>query len=111
MIVYSGNGLVNNLINKLSFELHVPGGYQYCGPGTKLSKRLSRGDQGINQLDSFCKEYDIIHSKSKDIKERNIADKILAKKAEDRIYSKDANIGEKAAALAVSHIMKVIFNL
>lgn len=28
-----GKGLVNRLINKLPFELHIPG-CQYCGPGT-----------------------------------------------------------------------------
>ena len=105
--VYSGNRLVTNLINKLTFELYLPGGYHYCGPETELSKRLSRGDQGINQLESFCKEHDIIYSKNKDINVRNIAGKILAKKSKDRIYSIDANIGEKAAALAVSIIMKV----
>lgn len=31
-------GLGNSLINKLSFELHFPGGTQYRGPGTKLDK-------------------------------------------------------------------------
>ena len=45
-----GSGLFNKLLNKLLIELHVPG-YQYCGPGTKLSKRLTRGDPGINNLD------------------------------------------------------------
>lgn len=27
-----GNGLLNKIIDKLPFELHVPS-YQYCGPG------------------------------------------------------------------------------
>lgn len=39
----SGKGLVDTVINKLPIELHLPG-YQYCGPGTKLEKRLTRGD-------------------------------------------------------------------
>ena len=56
--MFSGSGLINNLINKLPFELHIPG-YQYCGPGTHIQKRLSRGDSGINPLDSACKEHDI----------------------------------------------------
>lgn len=34
--IVKGKGLVNSIINKLPFELHLPG-YQYCGPGTKLS--------------------------------------------------------------------------
>ena len=49
-----GFGIVNTLINKLPFELHVPG-YNYCGPGTKLEKRLKRGDKGINPLDELAK--------------------------------------------------------
>ena len=49
-----GNGVVNSLINNLPVELHIPG-YQYCGPGTKVVKRIVRGDQGINPLDAACK--------------------------------------------------------
>ena len=29
-------------------------GYQYTGPGTRLEKRLARGDQGINRLDRIA---------------------------------------------------------
>lgn len=43
-------GVVNTLINKLPFELHVPM-YQYCGPGTRLEKHLKRNDPGINEKD------------------------------------------------------------
>lgn len=42
-------GLIDYIINRLP-EIHIPG-YQYCGPGTNLEKRLARGDQGINKLD------------------------------------------------------------
>ena len=33
----------NTILNNLPFELHAPG---YCnlGPGTKIGKRLARGD-------------------------------------------------------------------
>lgn len=34
----SGGSLLDEAINKLPFELHVPG-YQYCGPGTNLKKK------------------------------------------------------------------------
>lgn len=54
----SGGGLVDSILTKLPVELHIPG-YQYCGPGTKLQKRLTRGDPGINPLDAACKEHDI----------------------------------------------------
>lgn len=86
--------------------MHLPGGYQYCGPGTKLDKRLKRNDPGINELDRACKEHDIAYSNSNDIDERNRADKILAEKAWKRVKSKDSGVGEKMAALGVTGIMK-----
>lgn len=100
-----GQGLVNTLIDKLPFELHIPG-YNYCGPGTKLSKRLARGDPGINKLDQSCLEHDRKYSESKDIEKRHQADKVLAEKAWERVKSKDASVGERLAALGVTGIMK-----
>ena len=112
MIIYArkkkrGRGLANNLLNRLPFELHIPG-YQYCGLGTKLVKRLARGDPGINPLDSACEEHDIAYSRNREnIQARNEADKILAEKTWNRIKSKDAGFGEKAAAYAVTNTMKL----
>ena len=106
MITY-GSGIVNNLLNKLPIELHLPGGYQYCGPGTKLQKRLTRGDPGINPLDSYCKDHDISYSQNREnIEARHAADKVLADKAWQRVLAKDSSIGEKSAAYAVTNIMK-----
>ena len=80
---------------------------RFCGPGTKLKKRLARGDTGINPLDYACKEHDIAYSENQsDIKARNIADQVLADKAWQRVKSSDASFGERAAALAVTNIMK-----
>jgi hypothetical protein len=101
-----GRGLVNSIINRLPVELHIPG-YQYCGPGTKLDKRLTRGDPGINQLDKACKEHDIAYSQHKDIKQRHIADQLLEDRAWRRVKSRDAGLGEKSAAWAVTNTMKV----
>lgn len=101
-----GSGLLNTLINKLPFELHLPG-YNFCGPGTKLEKRLARGDTGINLLDQACKEHDIAYSKSNDIKSRHAADKLLVEKAKARLRAKDASFGEKTAALGISGVMNV----
>lgn len=98
--------LVNKTIDLLPIELHLPGGYQYCGPGTKLQKRLARGDLGINPLDQACKLHDIAYSKFSDTKNRSIADRELAEKAWQRVKSSDSSIGEKAAALAVTAAMK-----
>jgi hypothetical protein len=101
-----GKGLVNTLINRLPFELHLPG-YHFCGPGTKLTKRLERGDKGINLLDEACKEHDIAYSQTNDIKGRHAADKILGERALARLQAKDATFGEKAAALGISGAMKI----
>lgn len=101
----SGTGLLNTVINKLPFELHIPGGYQYCGPGTRLKERLRRGDPGINPLDGACKEHDIAYSIYKDLPQRHQADKRLQSRAWERVKAKDASVGEKAAALLVSGAM------
>lgn len=100
-----GDGLINTLINKLPIELHLPG-YQYCGPGTKLDKRLARGDLGINELDKACKEHDIAYSQYKDSADRHKADKVLGDKAWQRVKSKDSNLRERSDAFLVSSIMK-----
>jgi len=100
-----GDGLVDKLINNLPIELHLPG-YQFCGPGTKLEKRLARGDQGINPLDSACREHDIAYSKHKDLESRHIADKVLAERAWERVKAKDSSIGERTNAWLVTNAMK-----
>jgi len=104
-----GGGIVSSIVNRavdlLPFEAHLPG-YNYCGPGTKLAKRLARGDKGINGLDEACKLHDIAYSKYKDNEHRNRADKELAERAWRRFKSSDASLGEKAAAWAVTAAMK-----
>lgn len=105
-----GKGLFNSVLNKLPVELHLPG-YQYCGPGTKLQKRLARGDPGINPLDAACKEHDIAYSKYPETSDRHIADSILAEKAWQRIKSKDANFGERANAWLITNAMKTKMKL
>lgn len=74
--------------------------------GTHLEKRLARGDPGINQLDAACKQHDIAYAKHKDSDYRYIADGKLQELAMKRVFSKDASLGERATALAVSAAMK-----
>lgn len=105
-----GSGLINSVVDKLPFEVHLPG-YQYCGPGTKLQKRLARDDPGINKLDALCKTHDIAYHTFQGDKERTEADQILSSKAWKRVTSKDAGIGERAAALAVAAAMKAKIGL
>ncbi|EFN83542.1 hypothetical protein EAI_13289, partial [Harpegnathos saltator] len=80
-------------------ELHIPE-YQFCGPGTRLAKRLARGNQGINSLDAVYREHDspIAYSRSNNLANWQAADEILAVKARKRITSKDSTLGERAAA-------------
>src|SRR5436190_8658891 len=101
----SGRGLLNRAINALPIELHIPG-YQFCGPGTHLEKRLARGDRGINPLDAACREHDIAYSRSNDLRERHVADNILAEEARKRITARDSTFGERVAATAVWTAMK-----
>ncbi|GBP03916.1 hypothetical protein EVAR_91076_1 [Eumeta japonica] len=89
-----GEGLLDKTINSLPFELHLPG-YQYCGPGTKLQKRLKQGDQGINSLDAACKNHDIVYSKNKEIR------------LGERVVSKDSSLAEKSFAYLVTNAMKL----
>jgi Phospholipase A2-like domain len=103
--VKSGSGLINSIINKLPVELHLPG-YQYCGPGTRLQKRISRGDPGINELDRACKEHDIAYT-NQDLASRHKADHNLELAAWNRVKSKYASFKEKAAAWFVTNSMKM----
>lgn len=100
-----GKGLVNNLINSLPIELHLPR-YQFCGPGTKLEKRLQRGDKGINPLDAACRIHDIKYSQNTDIKKRHQADIELAEKSWKRVKAADSTIAEKINAFFVTNAMK-----
>lgn len=102
----SGSGLLNTIINKLPFELHWPN-YQYLGPGTKLHKRLARGDQGINPLDRAALKHDLFYDQHKDSTTRHIADKILEGEAWDRLKSKDAKLSERLAAAVTAGTMRV----
>lgn len=101
-----GRGLLNKIINKLPVELHIPG-YNYCGPGTRLAKRLARGDRGINLLDEACREHDIAYSQFQDVERRNQADRELAEAAFKRVKAPDSRFGEKLAALGVGGTMKL----
>lgn len=99
-----GRGFVNSLIERLPFEIHLPG-YNCCGPGTKLQKRLARGDRGINPLDEACKEHDIAYSLNKDLNERHKADLLLQNAANDRVRSRDATASEKISAWLIGKTM------
>ena len=69
-----GQGVdIQKWLSKTGIEFHVPG-YQYLGPGTKLKKRLARGDPGINRLDRIAKQHDIDYARAKGLQDKLIAD-------------------------------------
>ena len=51
----------------------MDGKYNYCGPFTRLDKRLARGDKGINELDEICKQHDIAYRDAKGDKKKKLA--------------------------------------
>lgn len=106
LLIKEGKGFVNSLINKLPFELHLPGGYQFCGPGTKLKERLERGDTGKNYLDQACLQHDLAYSRYKDLERRHEADKILEESAWQRVKHPASSTGEKINAWLVTTAMK-----
>lgn len=97
--------VLNKAVDLLPVELHIPG-YQYCGPGTKLNKRLNRGDPGVNKLDAACKLHDIAYARHSDTTSRAKADRELAERAWTRVKAADAGLAEKAAAWTVTNLMK-----
>lgn len=74
--------------------------------GTCLEERLARGDEGVNPLDSACKEHDIEYQ-STEAEDRYLADKKLEQAAMKRITAKGASVGERATAAGVVLAMKV----
>lgn len=108
MGIINGGDIVSWLQDKLNpNEIHIPG-YQYCGPFTKLEKRLKRGDPGINRVDKACKKHDISYSKTKDTKERHIADEELLNdlNAIENPTSGIFPLGEKQARAIIRPIIK-----
>ena len=74
-----GRGLdIQKLLSKTGIEYHVPG-YQYLGPGTKLKKRLARGDPGKNRLDRIAKQHDINYSVATNLRDKWKADDKMIK--------------------------------
>ena len=64
---------IQKWLAKTGIEFHWPG-YQYMGSGTKLKKRLARGDPGINRLDRLAKQHDIDYSRAKNLQDKWDAD-------------------------------------
>lgn len=95
----TGRGILNTILNKAPLpELHLPGGYRFCGPFTRLQTRLRRGDTPINGLDAACLRHDLAFSRFKDVASRNVADRRLAEEAWQRYKASDAGLAERGFA-------------
>ena len=72
----AGGSFLNSLVNKLPFEMHLPG-HNFTGPGTKLYKRLNPDGTPkdwsipINRVDNAAYHHDLCYSKDDDTKTRN----------------------------------------
>ena len=60
-------------MGKTGIEFHWPV-YEFLGPGTKLKKRLARGDPRINRLDKIAKQHDIDYARPKNLQDKWKAD-------------------------------------
>lgn len=75
-----GPGFLNKLINKLPFELHLPG-HRFTGPGTKLEKRLDKNNKPLahskplNRVDETSMHHDLCYRDNKSRQGRNMCDK------------------------------------
>ena len=102
---YQGRGVLNALIDTLPVPLHIPT-YSYCGPGTKIRENLAKNVPPKNKLDSYCKEHDVFYMNNPNVSDRNKADMKLAAQAWSRVTANDASLAERAAAYAVTNLMK-----
>lgn len=102
------NSVLDALVGLLPFEMHVPG-YKFCGPGTNLSKRLDRGDEGVNPLDEACREHDIAYSEKNT--NRRQADRRLAEQAFSRMLAGETPPDERTVAMmtACCMVSKITF--
>ena len=79
----TGESFLKTLVNKLHFEMHLPG-HNVTGPGTKLYKRINADGTPkewsiqIDRVDNAAYHHDLCYSKHDDTKTRNeVCDKTM----------------------------------
>jgi hypothetical protein len=90
-------------VNNGSFN--ETGKYSFCGPFTKLYKRISEGYRGINSLDKACLNHDIAYAMHNDTPSRNYYDDKLSAEASNIALDGDTPYYEKQDAKTVTAIM------
>ena len=98
----TGGDIVSFLENTLNPpEMHIPG-YNFCGPFTKLEKRMKRGDKPINNVDGACLKHDIKYYRDKESSARHIADQELI---DDLNSIERPSFGEKLSRAVIKPII------
>ena len=79
----TGGSFLNSLVNKLPFQMHLPG-HNFTGPRSKLYKRLNSDGTPkewsipINRVDNAAYHHDLCYSKHDDTITRNeVCDKTM----------------------------------
>ena len=79
----AGGSFLNSLVNKLPFEMHLPG-HNFTGPGTKLNKRLNpdgtpkEWSMPVTRVNNAAYHQDLCYSKHDDTRTGNeVCDKTM----------------------------------
>ena len=122
LFLKAGGSILNKALNALPFpEMHLRSAvgseqvhngsfnntnkYSYCGPYTKLHKRITEGYKGVNTLDRACLNHDIAYATHKDTHSRNKSDDVLAAQASQIVLDENTPEYEKRDAKLVNAIM------
>lgn len=93
-----------------SKEKHLPE-YNYCGPGTNVTRRLSEGVQPMNELDNACMIHDVEietrgpQTKGRSSKALRLSDMKLARAARKIALDTKRSVKERATAWVVYRAM------
>lgn len=96
------------LFSKYKGEKHIPK-YNYCGPGTRLDKRLNKdltpklGELPINRVDAACLEHDKAYQNNPSLVDRHKADVQLIQNLNS---IKNPTLGERFGRTVAKNAMK-----
>lgn len=112
----TGGSVLNDTLNAdILPELHLigipEGKYSFCGPGTKLHKRLNPDDtpkdfsKPVNRLDQGCYAHDLAYRDYKNVPQRNVADRELITVTDEVLQNPQSSLNQKFNAKFVKSIM------
>ena len=109
----TGGSFLNNLMNKLPLEMHLPG-HNFTGPGTILYKGLNpegtpkEWSIPINRVDKAAYHRDLCYSKLDDTKTRNeVCDKTMLGELNGNV---NPTLGERIDKLLLGKLIKAKVN-